>query len=76
MKDKKISLKKLKELRDRLNRHIEDDAAYRYYITSYGKDIETNIDIYCEETQEEYAQRTDANWSYLLVLGRPRKGGE
>jgi predicted DNA-binding protein len=69
---KKISLKKLKELRDRLNYLSRPEGEPKYYITVYGKDMDTGTDIFVINDETEYAQRADANWSYHLVLGIPR----
>jgi hypothetical protein len=73
---KKVSLKKLKELRDFINQYLPNFTEEKIYITSYGKDIETKKDIYTISRYDEYAQRQGANWSYFLVMGRPRKQTE
>jgi len=74
---KKVSLKALKEIRNELNVLMPNymtDKGEKFYITAFGKDIETNQDIYSIQRKDLYAQRSDANWSYFLTLGRPRKG--
>lgn len=72
----KVSLKKLKELRDVINENRPNYLQDKAYITAYGKDIETKQDIYNTKVYADYAQRKGANWSYWLVIGRPRKQGQ
>ena len=72
----KVSFKRLKEMRNNINAILPDYLEQRAYITKFGKDIETNIDIRSIREFNEYAQRSDANWSYWLVIGEPRKQGE
>jgi hypothetical protein len=67
----KVSLKKLKELRDEINEAFENCHS-QAYITIYGKDIETRQDIFIEKRLNLYAERDDANWIYKLVIGFPR----
>lgn len=72
---KQVSLKALKRERDTLNALLPDyfiNEGKMFYITAFGKDIETSKDIYSLERKDIYAQRSNANWSYFLTLGRPR----
>jgi hypothetical protein len=72
---KKVSLKQLKKHRDELNALLPNyltEVKEMFYITSYDHDIETKTQIYNIDRKPFYAQRSNANWSYFLVLGRPR----
>jgi hypothetical protein len=68
---KKVSLKKLKELRDFLNCYMPSYMLVKAYITAFAHDIETKQQIHITKTYKEYAERKDANWTYKLVLGEP-----
>lgn len=73
---KKISLKQLKQLRNTINDCLPDYLPQRAYITAFGKDIETSKDISVMRSFNEYAMKSNANWSYWLVIGTIRKQGE
>jgi hypothetical protein len=73
---KKVSLKQLKQLRNIINDCLPNYLEQRAYITAFGKDIETNKDVSVMRSFNEYAQRSQANWSYWLVMGTIRKQGE
>ena len=73
---KKISLKQLKQLRNIINDCLPDYLPQRAYITAFGKDIETNQDVSVMRSFNEHAMRSNANWSYWLVMGTIRKQGE
>jgi hypothetical protein len=66
---KKISLKQLKEIRNNINECLPNYLEQRAYITAFGKDIETNKDVSVIRSFNEYAMRSQANWSYWLVMG-------
>lgn len=72
---KKVSLKALIKERDLLNELIPDyltTNGHMFYITAFGKDIETKQDIFSIDRKDIFAQRSNSNWSYFLVLGKPR----
>jgi hypothetical protein len=71
----KLSLKRLKEQRDMLNdllpNYVVNDLGKKFYITAYGRDINTYEPISIERHTGTYAQLSDTNWSYQLVWGSP-----
>jgi hypothetical protein len=73
----KLSLKKLKEQRDMLNdllpSYVVNDLGKRFYITAYGRDINTHEPISIERHTGTYAQLSNTNWSYQLVWGSSTK---
>jgi len=70
---KKVSLKKLKELRDFINENMPNYLEQRAYIIAHGLDIETKKPISVLKRYNEFSERTEANWSYFLVMGYPTK---
>jgi hypothetical protein len=73
---KKVSLKQLKAMRDIINDCLPNYLEQKAYITAFGKDIQTNQDVSVMRSFHEFAQRTQANWSYWLVMGTIRKQGQ
>jgi hypothetical protein len=69
----KLSVKRLKEQRDMLNdllpNYIVNDLGKRFYITAFGREMNTGEIISIERHTGTYAQNSNANWSYQLVLG-------
>jgi hypothetical protein len=73
---KKVSLKQLKELRNIINDCLPNYLEQRAYITVFGNDIKTGQNIKVMREFNEHAMRSNANWSYRLVMGTIRKQGE
>jgi hypothetical protein len=69
---KKVSLKQLKSMRDIINDYMPDYLGTKAFITAFGRNIENNEVVAIKRHFNEFAMRSNANWSYHLVIGETK----